>query len=298
MNIGIMTVRGADYHPNFRLAQAADDRGGALFRINPYEWTPGIIKRNMEIASGEGLPLPDAVIPRQGAQIGGSSLTVLTHFHLMGVPLINSPDAVRTARDQYLTLQVLSRAGVRVPDTVFVNRADHLEFAAASLGGFPLVIKPVSGRQGKGVMRADSMQEAAGHLDSSLDTAKGILVQQYIPPEGRKDTRVLVIGGRAEAAMFLVPLRDDFRANYHLTGRSGDAEISDEIGSMAVEAAAAVGLDIAGVDILTSRDGVSMVLEVNYSPGFKGLEKATGLDIAGMIMDYTMSVAGKRRKRK
>ena len=298
MNIGIMTVRGADYHPNFRLEQAAAERGATLFRINPYQWTPAIIKRKMEITSGIGLPLPDVVIPRQGAQIGSSSLTVLTHFDAMGVPLINSPDAVRTARNQYLTLQSLARAGVAVPDTVFLNRAGHLESAAASLGGFPLVIKPVSGRQGLGVIRADSMQEAAHFVDSTLDESRGLLVQEYVPPEGRKDIRVLVIGGRAVAAMSLSPLKDDFRANYHLTGSADAADITEEIGRTAEAAAAASGLEIAGVDLLVPPAGRAMVLEVNYSPGFRGLEKATGLDIAGMIMDYTLSVAGKRRKRK
>lgn len=298
MNIGIMTVRGPDYPPNFRLAQAAGDRGANFFRINPYEWTPGIIRQEIVTASVEGLPLPDAVIPRQGAQIGGSSLTVFSHFHTMGVPLINSPDAVRTARNQYLSLQALARAGVRVPDTVFVNRTDHLETAAVSLGGFPLVIKPVSGRQGLGVNRADSIQEAARFLESSLDEATGLLVQEYVPPEGRKDIRVLVIGGRAVAAMSLSPLQEDFRANYHLTGRAEAADITEEIGSMAVAAAEAAGLDIAGVDLLFPPNRCAMVLELNYSPGFRGLEKATGLDIAGMIMDYTLSVAEKRRKRK
>lgn len=296
MNIGIMTVRGPDYHPNFRLAQAAADRDATLFRINPYEWTPGIIRQEIVMASGEGLPLPDVVIPRQGAQIGGSSLTVLTHFHEMGVPLINGPDAVRTARNQYLSLQVLSRAGVRVPDTVFVNRPDHLESVTDSLGGFPLVMKPVSGRQGHGVIRADSVEDAVRFLDSAFDEAKGVLIQEYVPPEDRKDIRVLVIGGQAVAAMFLSPLQDDFRANYHLTGSAGTADVTKEIDGMAVAAAEASGLEIAGVDILIPRQGGAMVLEVNYSPGFQGLEKATGLDVAAMIIDYTLFVAEKRRQ--
>ena len=322
MQIGIITVKDAEYHPNRRLKQAAKQRGVVLSRLNPYTWMPEIINQKMGLNRGNSLLMPDIIIPRQGAQVSDSSLTVLTHFNCMEIPFINDLNSILITRNQYLTLQMLTCAGISVPNTLFLNSTQHLERAVKILGGFPVVIKPTTGRQGKGVTLVKSAKTARQFIKSCLDKSKGVLVQQYIPPEGRKDIRVFVIGGKIAGAILLFPENNDFRANYHLTGKAENfdlayngheqtrldtdspttkhesreklADFHIKIRQIAIAAAKAVGLEIAGVDIIVDHTGEPMVLEVNYSPGFKGLEKTTGLDIAGMIIDYTISALNHR----
>ena len=113
-------------------------------------------------------------------------------------------------------------------------------------------------------------------------------MQRFIPPQGRRDIRVLVVGGRVVGAMSLTPRAGDFRANYHLTGTATAVNLDPSLAALATKAAAAVGLDVAGVDLVIPEDGGAMVLEVNYSPGFQGLEAVTGIDIAGAILDHVV----------
>jgi ribosomal protein S6--L-glutamate ligase len=284
--IGIITVRNNDYHPNRRLAEAAAELGHRTLLIHPYQMWPILVENEPTVVGPADIDSLDVVLPRQGATIGDSCLALINHFSLMGIPLINRLNAVRLASNQYLTLQALAAEGIPIPDTLFVNSSDGFEAAIKRLKGYPVVAKPVSGRQGKGVILIESERELDSMMAKHLDNRKGILIQEFLPPEGRRDIRVLIVGGRVIGAMELKPAKGDFRANYHLSQDSQPAELSTKTMEIAMKAALTADLQIAGVDLILDRRGRAKVIELNYSPGFKGMEAATGLDIAKAIVRY------------
>lgn len=287
--IGILSVREGAYHPNRRLREAARQAGQRTLLIHPYRCWPVVIDGRLGVTGTAGASRVDVVIPRQGAQISDASLTLVRQLARMGVPLVNSAAAVAVARDKFLTQQTLTAAGLPCPDTVFVNAAAGFAPAVDRLGGYPVVIKPVSDRQGKGVLRIDDAEDARRRMMPALDARRGVMIQRYLPPDGRRDIRALVIGGRLLCAAQLTPPDGDFRANFHL-GSAMRAIVPDQaLGQTAVAAAAAVGCDVAGVDVMVDRHGRPFIVEVNYSPGFKGLEAATGTDIAAHIVRFAVS---------
>ncbi len=286
ISIGIISARNAGYHPNMRLSAAARERGHGAILINPYTAWSGLIKGDHTLFGDLEKGRPDIIVPRQGAQVRDSCLALLRHLILMGIPSANDFEAVLVSRNQYLTLQSLAGAGIPVPDTMLANSEDVLMKAADHIGGYPFVAKQVSGRQGQGIMLVRSRKDCRDIATNHLDINKGILLQKFIPPQGRKDIRVFVLGDKAVASMELKPKQGDFRANYHLSGMSKGIEIGPQLSRIAVKAASVIGLDIAGIDMIVDGNGKSRVVEVNYSPGFKGLEAATGMDIAGMIIDH------------
>lgn len=285
MNIGIITRKGPEYHPNRRLTQAAAQRGHQVFLLDPYRQYC-LIQAGKANLAGDDQPLLDAVLPRQGATLGPYCLTLIGHYELMGIPVINRLEAVRPASNKFLNLQALTAAGVPVPDTWFVTREEGFHMAVKGLGGYPVVAKQVSGRQGEGVVLVTDDETAKAVISDLLDKRKGLLLQKFMPTADRRDLRVLIIGGRVAGAMELKPKGDDFRANYHLSKDARAVTLEPHFAETAKKAAGALGLDIAGVDILAGKDQRPQVIEVNYSPGFKGLEAATGLDIAQKIIEY------------
>lgn len=288
MNIGIITVRGHNFHPNRRLIEAADAKGHRIILVHPYRVWAGLEGGKPTLVGQPGLESLDVVLPRQGATLGNACLLLIHHLSMMGIPLVNNLNSIRLAKNQFFTLQTLSVARIQVPDTVLVNSVKGLEDALAWFGGFPVVVKRVSSRQGEGVMLVEKDQDVERAIRNHLDERNGLLVQRFIPTEGRHDIRVLIVGGKVVGAMALKPKQGDFRANYHLSGKSIEKELSPAERDIALRAAAAVGLEIAGVDLIVDRNNQITVIEVNYSPGFRGLEKATGLDIAGCIVDHVL----------
>ncbi len=299
MNIGIITVRDKDYPPNFRLMQAAREQKHRATLIHPYRVWPAFRKGQM-ILVGEAVLPPDIVLPRQGATLGDACLSLIRHFRLMGIPVVNAMEAIRKAKDKFFCLQLLQDQGLPVPDTVLVNAVEGLSRAVFELGGFPVVIKPVSSRQGEGV----TLVKTGGQLQEAgkgLDRRSGLLVQQFIPPEGRKDLRVVVIGEKIAGAAEFTPVPGDFRGNFHLSQKSRAVTPNPEILDLAITSAKRLGLEIAGVDLLVDAQKRPFVMEVNYSPGFRGLEAATGHDIAGEMVRYLRQryeTAGKKNSLK
>ena len=286
MNIGLITVRGHDYHPNRRLGEAAAEQGHRITLVHPYRVWPGLEEGEPRLISQPGMEPLDVVLPRQGATVGDSCLALIRHFSLKGIPVVNGLDSIRITRNKFLTLQALAMARIAVPDTVFINSAEGFQEALTRLGGCPVVAKQVSSRQGEGVILVETERNVQSVARQHLNRFKGLLVQRFIPPAGRQDIRVLVVGGKVSGAMELRPKEGDFRANYHLSGESRRKDLPPELERIALKAASAVGLEIAGVDLIVDQNDRVNVIEVNYSPGFKGLEAATGLDIAGRIVDY------------
>jgi ribosomal protein S6--L-glutamate ligase len=296
MNIGIITVRDRDYHPNRRLAEAASEQGHRITLVHPYRVWP-VLKGGEPSLVGEQDKEPlEVVLPRQGATIGDSCLALISHFSLMGIPLVNDLNSIRLAKNKFLTLQVLSAARIQVPETVFINSPEGFKEAIERLEGYPVVAKQVSGRQGEGIVLVETNDDAESVTRHHLDRRKGLLVQRFIPPAGRQDIRVLVVGGKVVGAMELRPKEGDFRANFHLSKESRSKDLSPEQEKIALNAASAVDLEIAGVDLIVDKKDRVSVIEVNYSPGFNGLEAATGLDIAGRIVKYVASTYGSGKK--
>jgi ribosomal protein S6--L-glutamate ligase len=232
------------------------------------------------------------IMPRLGATISDSVMVHLRHLELMGMPMVNNSRGIGLARNQYLTLQALAHVGLPVPDSYFVTNGPNFNGAVERLGGYPVVVKPLSGRQGQGVTLVESPLTAKFLISHLLDKRKGMLIQEYIPPKGRTDIRVIVLGGHVAGAMELRPRQGDFRANIHLKGQSNPATLSRDLEQIAISSAKILGLEISGIDIIINHNANVKVLEVNYSPGFKGLEACTGVDMAGMIIGHVLNRYG------
>ena len=294
MNIGIITVRDHEYHPNRRLIEAATGQGHRVFLIHPYRVWPCLEGGNFCLVGQTDMPPVDVVMPRQGATVGDSCLVLIRHFSLMGIPVVNDLNSINLTKNQFLTLMTLTAAGISVPDTVFVNSAEGFHNALIRLGGVPVVVKQVSNRQGEGVFLVETEHQARKVVQDHLDERNGLLLQRFIHPKGRQDIRILVVGGKAVGAIELWPREGDFRANVHLGGKNRAKDLSPELADIALRATRAVGLDIAGVDLILDQNGRINVLEINYSPGFRGMEAASRLDMAGRIIHYLVHTYGKR----
>ena len=286
MNIGILTVNNFNFHPNMRLKQAAEEQGCHIILINPYNMLSEITNNRFNFSIKNISEKLDVIMPRQGSPMGDYGLVLLRQFMQNGIPLVNGLTGITIARNQYITLQALAPAGLPVPDTIFITRPQAFSQAVDKLGGYPIVIKQVDGMGGDGVIKADKEQDGITFLDKHLKERKGVIVQQFFAPENRVDVRLLVIGDKVAGAMQLKPRNDEFRANIHQNARARVTEPSEEQIEMAVASARACSLEIAGIDLIVENDCDPRVIEVNYSPGFKGLEAATGLDIAKQMIDY------------
>jgi ribosomal protein S6--L-glutamate ligase len=289
VRIGVLTVKGPSYHPTARLREAASARGAEVVVVNPYRHPPGFAGNRARLVGPLAGERIDALLPRQGAEIKTAPLALIAHFERSGVPVINGLRAILTVRHKFLAMQAFVAAGLGVPDTIYAGDARAYAEATARRGPGPVVVKPIRGRQGSGIALLKPGQRLPVGLAAELEKGNGVLVQTFIDPATRRDLRVLVVGGEVAGAMVLTPEAGEFRANFHLGARGRAVAPSPEIADAARKAAGAVGLEIAGVDLMRLEDGTILVLEANYAPGFRGLEEATGMDVAGRIIDYVLS---------
>ena len=240
-----------------------------------------------------GAPVEDVgcVIPRIGASITAYGLAVVNQFDMMGVPVVNNSVPIARSRDKLRCLQLLSRFGIPIPRTVMAREKIDLDKAIARIGGLPAIIKLIQGTQGVGVMIAHSMAEIATILETMQGIGQQVLLQEFVAESKGRDVRALVVGDRVVGAMRRVAREGEFRSNIH---RGGEGEPLPELppgyAEVAVKAAQVIGLEVAGVDLLES-DAGPKVMEVNSSPGFEGLEQATGADVAGAIVEHAMVFA-------
>ena len=286
-SLALVTVRGEDFHPNRRLLQAASQQGLRAFLLNPYHMVPRLGAGGFGLARGE---IPRLVLPRQGADLGACCLDLLRQLELAGARVVNPPRAVALCSRKQAALQVLAAKGLPLPRTCLAADGDGFWLAVESLGGYPLVAKKPSGRQGNGVALIRNREQAALALTHWLKPRQGLILQEFVAPMGRRDYRLLMIGPRCAGAMELEPRPGDFRANYHQGRAAAAFEPGPELVGLAVETCRALGLEIAGVDIMLAPDGRALVCEANYAPGFAGLEAVTGLDIAGVMVAYLRKI--------
>ncbi len=234
---------------------------------------------------GSILPHFDAVIPRIGASNTFYGTAVLRHLETMGIYTLNESIAIARSRDKFRSLQLLARKGIPMPLTGFAQSPDNTEDVIRIVGGAPLVIKLLEGTQGKGVILADSQPSAVSIINAFKEMGANILVQEYIQESHGTDIRCFVIGNKVVAAIVRQAKAGEFRANVHQGGRALETKITAQERSIAIAAVKAMGLKIAGVDLVRSKRG-PLVLEINSSPGLEGIEKATHVNIAGKIIQY------------
>ncbi|MEF1219800.1 30S ribosomal protein S6--L-glutamate ligase, partial [Photobacterium damselae] len=237
----------------------------------------------------------DAVIPRIGADITFYGCSVLRQFEMMDVFSVNQSIAITRSRDKLRSLQLLSRKGVGMPVTGFASKPSDVPDLIKMVGGAPLVIKLLEGTQGIGVVLAETQKAAESVIEAFMGLKANIMVQEYIEEAGGADIRCFVIGDKVIASMKRQGAEGEFRSNLHRGGSASLIRITPEERKTAVAAAKAMGLSVAGVDLLRSNRG-PLVMEVNSSPGLEGIEGATGKDIAGMIIEYIEKNVGKSRR--
>ena len=216
----------------------------------------------------------------------------------MGVYPLNESVAIGRSRDKLRSMQILARDGIGLPVTTFAHDPKQTEEVVRLAGGAPLVVKLLEGTQGIGVVLADTDRSAKSVIEAFRGANVNILVQEFIKEAGGSDIRVLVIGGKVVAAMKRTGAEGEFRSNLHRGGSAQTVKISPEERSTAVRAAKALGLNVCGVDMLRANHG-AVIMEVNSSPGLEGVEKATGIDIAGRMIEFLEKEAkpGKTRTR-
>jgi ribosomal protein S6--L-glutamate ligase len=232
------------------------------------------------------------VIPRIGASITGYGLSVVSQFALMGVPVLNGASAIGRSRDKLRALQLLARAGLAIPRTALCRYRDEVPAAVELVGGLPCIIKLVRGAQGVGVMIASTMAEVSGLLDTLWTLGQEILLQELVKESRGRDVRALVIGDQVAASMRRTARAGEFRSNIHRGAAAARLDLPGDYARAAIRAARVVGLEVAGVDLLEAHGG-PMIMEVNSSPGFEALERATGLDIATRYVEHAAAFARK-----
>ncbi|MFD2205978.1 30S ribosomal protein S6--L-glutamate ligase [Kiloniella antarctica] len=281
-----MLARNANLYTHQRLKAAAEERGHELDIINTLRCYMNIASRRPEIYyNGVKLTGYDAVIPRIGASVTFYGTAVLRQFEMMGVYPLNESVAIGRSRDKLRSMQLLARDGIGLPVTTFAHDPKQTDEVLKLAGGAPLVIKLLEGTQGIGVVLADTDRSATSVVEAFRGVKVNILVQEFIKEAGGTDIRALVIGGKVVAAMKRTGAEGDFRSNLHRGGSAKSIKISPEERSTAIRAAKSMGLNVCGVDMLRANHG-PVVMEVNSSPGLEGVENATGIDIAGKIIEF------------
>jgi len=285
MNIKILS-RNSNLYSTKRLVEAAKKRKHDVEVIDPLKCDIVIEKRNPNVYyKGAYIENVDAIIPRIGSSVTFYGTAVVRQFEMMGAFTTTESEALVRSRDKLRSLQVLSRAKIGLPKTVFTNYSRDVEGVISQVGGTPLVIKLLEGTQGVGVVLAETKNAAQSVIEAFNGLQARVIVQEFIKEAKGADIRAFVVDGHVVGAMKRQGKEGEFRSNLHRGGSAEVIQLTDEEEIAAVKACKAMGLGVAGVDLLQSTRG-PLILEVNSSPGLEGIEKATGKDIAKTIIRY------------
>lgn len=286
MKIAILSRKHTLYSTR-RLVEAAEARGHHANVIDTLRCYMNITTTSPAIHyKGKEIEHYDAVIPRIGASVTFYGAAVVRQLEMMGVFCVNDSVAITRARDKLRSLQLLSKKGIGLPITGFAHSLDEIKDLIKMVGGPPLVIKFLEGTQGIGVILVETSKAARSVLEAFFGLKVNIMVQEYIKEAGGADIRCFVVGGKVVAAMKRqAKSPEEFRSNLHRGGIATPVDITDEERNMAVRAARIIGLNVAGIDIMRSDRG-PLIMEVNASPGLEGIEKTTGVDVAGEIIKF------------
>lgn len=298
MKIAILSNGNGNYSTK-RLKEEALKRGHEV-KIIKYRDCYASIEQNNPTVSyrGEDLGQYDAIIPRIASYMTRYGSAIVRQLEMQGVYTVSSSIAIVRSRDKLRSMQLLAKAGVGIPKTVVSRNSTDIDDLLEKLGGTPVIIKLARGTHGNGVVLAESKKAAKSVLQAfylSNEDGTNVLIQEYVEESAGTDIRALVVGSRVVASMQRQSLDDDFRSNLHKGGAGTPVKLTEEERKMAIKAAKAMGLNVAGVDMMRSSRG-PLVLEVNASPGF-GVEQVTGRDVASKIIEY-VEINAKRKNKK
>lgn len=297
MRIAILS-RNKNLHSIRRLLQEAKRLGVICDVVDPLDCQLVVEGKSRSIFyHGRELPHYDAVLPRIGASVTDYGVAVVKHFESMDTYVVNGSKAIDESRDKLRSLQVLSQAGVRVPATVLARGARNLRAALGAVKEMPVILKVLRGTQGVGVMLVHSPVSLASVLETLNTLEEDVLIQEFLKKSAGRDYRIFVVGGKIVAAMLRTAPTGEFRSNIHRGGEGTPVTLPKSYRRSAIRAAAAFNLGVAGVDLMEGPGGAT-ILEVNSSPGFEGIEKATKQNIAAMIMRHLVAETRKIMRRK
>ena len=290
MKIAILS-RGPQNHATRSLSEAACTAGHTADILDPFGFYLHVGGTGDRITY-HGKPAADfdVVIPRLSRTSAQYGEQVVAHFEWIGIPVINRANAIAAARHKFRSLRILAQHGLPIPPTLTVGSATFLEGTVPEMGDYPFILKPFYGTHGRGMMLLDTPTSLTSAVDALCDFHHDHIIQPFIREANGVDIRVLTVGGEVIAAMKRSAPPGEFRANIH-QGASGEAvSLPDAYNHLAIAAAAALDLEIAGVDILETNDG-PVILEVNPSPGFEELESVTRINIADLIIEFAVKFA-------
>ncbi len=282
----VVLSRNGNLYSTKRIVEAAKKRGHEVRVIDHLKCVLVIESGHPTVYyKGEKLSNVDAIIPRIGASVTMYGAAVVRQFEQMKVFSSVESQALVRSRDKLRSLQLMAKAGIGLPKTAFANTPDNIDHVLNHVGGAPVVIKLLEGTQGIGVILAETRNSAKSVIEAFMDVKVEILVQEFIAEAKGADIRAFVVDGQIVGAMRRQGAEGDFRSNLHRGGKASLIELTPEEKATAMKAVKKLGLAIAGVDMLQSSRG-PLVMEVNSSPGLEGIEGATGVDIAGKIIEY------------
>ncbi|MFN4956114.1 MAG: 30S ribosomal protein S6--L-glutamate ligase [Cyclobacteriaceae bacterium] len=297
MNIAILS-RDSKLYSTQRLKETGEKRGHKVEIIDHMKCVLVIEKKNpMVWYNGRRLDYFDAIIPRIGASVTFYGAAVVRQFEMMKVFTAVESQALIRSRDKLRSLQILSRAGLGLPKTIFMDYSRDTEGVIEAVGGAPVVIKLLEGTQGLGVVLAENKKAAQSVIEAFHGVKARIIVQEFIKEAKGADLRAFVVNGEVVGAMKRQARDGEFRSNLHRGGHAEVVKLNRQEKHAAVEAAKKMGLAVAGVDMLPSKRG-PLIIEVNSSPGLEGIEHATKVDIAGKIFRYIEEHAGTKKIQK
>lgn len=294
MKIAILS-KAPDLYSTKRLVEAAKQQGHEVVIIDHTKCHLVMERAKPSISiGGEYITDIDVIIPRIGASVTQYGAAVIRHFDLLGVPSILTSPALIRSRDKLRSMQLISKSGMDIPKSVFARhpKADDVKQLIKEVGKTPVILKLLEGTHGTGVIKADSISSAKSAVEAFSGIKKDLIMQEFIAEANGKDIRALVVDGEVVGAMERSGQEDEFRSNLHKGGTAKPIKLDKHCCSIAVGVTRLLGLTVAGVDLLLSDRG-PLIIEVNSSPGLQGIERATGIDIAGKII----SVAEKKYKK-
>lgn len=292
MKIAVLS-RNPKLYSTKRLIEAAQERGHEALVLDHLKCSViGEHKNPRIIYEGKELTDVDAVIPRIGASVTFYGTAVVRQFEMQKVFTINSSIAIVRSRDKLRSLQIFSRHDIGIPKTIFTNHPKNVDSLIKEVGGTPVVIKLLEGTQGIGVVLAETRKAAKSVVEAFHGLNANMLIQEFIEEAGGADIRAFVVGGKVVGAMKRQGAEGEFRSNLHRGGTATMVKLTRQQKALALSAAKAMGLNMAGVDMIESNNG-PLVLEVNSSPGLEGIEISTGKDIASTVIKYIESQAAK-----
>ena len=288
MKLGILSRAPRSYSTQ-RLRAAALDRNVDVTLYDTLRFAIDLSREDPNVTyRGRDIDDVDAILPRIGASITFYGLAVVRQFQAMDVYTPNTADGIANSRDKLRSMQILSRHEIDIPSTTFVRERSDIRPAIDRVGGAPVIIKTLEGTQGIGVILAPDLRVAEAVIETLQSTNQNVLIQRFVAESKGRDIRAIVVGDRVVASMRRSARGDEFRSNVHRGGDTEAINLDPETREVALRAAQTLGLTVCGVDMLEGNDG-PLVMEVNSTPGLQGIEQATGLDVAGAIVDHIVS---------